>query len=51
MKRTILFVIVVCLCYGSFFSGYAQTHRRQSKAQQKNSQPKKPAEKTRVLPS
>lgn len=46
MNRTILFVIVVCLCYGSFFSGYSQTRKRQSKPQQKTGQPKKRADET-----
>src|SRR5262245_11463052 len=50
MKRTILFISAVCICYGPVFNGHSQTRGNQSKPQQKTSQPKKPAEKTSQAP-
>jgi haloalkane dehalogenase len=50
MKRTILFILAVCLCFGSVISGYSQTSRNRSKPQQKTSQPGKMAEKTSRTP-
>ncbi len=35
MKRTILFVIAVCLFHGSILNAYAQTRKRQPRTQQK----------------
>ena len=43
MQRTILFVILVCLCYGSLASSYSQTRRKQPSPQPKASNPQ-PAE-------
>lgn len=51
MKRTILFITAICLCYGSVFNGYSQTRGERSKPQQKTSQPGKMAEKTSQTPS
>src|SRR5215510_7613000 len=50
MKRTILFIIAACLCYGSVFNGYSQARGNQSKPQQNVGRPKKPAEKTSQAP-
>jgi hypothetical protein len=42
MKRMIIFVVTVCLCYGSFLNAYGQTGKRQPRPQRKISQPQKP---------
>jgi hypothetical protein len=44
MKRMILFVTLVCFCFGSSFSIYAQAQKRRGKTQPKASQPQKPTE-------
>jgi haloalkane dehalogenase len=50
MKRTILFIIAICLCHGSVFNGYSQARGNQSMPQQNAGRPKKPAEKTSQAP-
>src|SRR5262245_13804698 len=50
MKRTILFIIAICLCYGPVFNGYSQSRGNQSKPQQNAARPNKPAEKTNQAP-
>src|SRR5215470_16720508 len=46
MKRTMFFVIAVCLCQGSFSSGYTQTRGKQPMPQQEISRTKKLARNT-----
>ena len=50
MKRMTLFIIAVCLCFGSAISSYSQTRGNRSKPQQKTSWPGKMAEKTGQTP-
>src|SRR5262245_11476004 len=46
MKRSVLFIIAICLCHGQVFIGYAQAGGIQSKPQHNAGRPKKPSEKT-----
>src|SRR5262249_31694692 len=46
MKRTILFIIAICLCQGPVFNNYAQARGNHSKPQQNAGRPKKPAKRT-----
>src|SRR5262245_6155639 len=50
MKRTILFIIAICLCHGPIFNTYTQAGGSQSKPQQSAGQPKKPSVKARRTP-
>jgi haloalkane dehalogenase len=50
MKRTIRFIIAVCLCYGPVFNGYSQARGNQSKPQQNTGRHKIPSEKTSQTP-
>src|SRR6266511_2205023 len=50
MKRTVLFIIAICLCHGPVFNGYSQARGNQSKPQQNAGPPKKPTEKTSQAP-
>jgi haloalkane dehalogenase len=50
MKRTVLFIIAICLCHGPVFNAYAKSRGNQSKPQQNAGRPEKPAEKKSQAP-
>jgi pimeloyl-ACP methyl ester carboxylesterase len=50
MKRTILFIIAVCLCFGLLFNDYSQARGKRPKPQQKTGRPGKRAERISQRP-
>lgn len=51
MRRTVFFVIAICLCYSSMVGAYAQARKRQQPTQQKTGQVQKAAAPKVVIPA